>query len=119
VLALAPLGTYRPAERFSRSAPNSRDGLYWVFKAKPATLKTEHCGTKTALQGLFGRPKKKKNGFLKNEAGELLKTKDQPKKRTENEAETKLSILLKTKEGPKKRTENEPEDEVGHVIESK
>jgi len=58
------------------------------------------------------------NSFLKNEAGELLKTKDKRKKRTGNEAETKLAMLLKVHDRPEKRTGNEPENEVGQVIEN-
>ncbi|MEJ2009845.1 MAG: hypothetical protein P8Z30_17100 [Acidobacteriota bacterium] len=47
---------------------------------------------------------RKKNAFLKNKAGELLKTKDLSKKQTENKAETKLANALKIIEGPKKQS---------------
>ncbi|MEJ2008791.1 MAG: hypothetical protein P8Z30_11660 [Acidobacteriota bacterium] len=53
---------------------------------------------------------REKHAFLKNKAGELLKTKDQPKKQTENKAETKRAMSLKTNDRPKKQSGNKPEN---------
>ncbi|MEJ2008020.1 MAG: hypothetical protein P8Z30_07680 [Acidobacteriota bacterium] len=62
---------------------------------------------------------RKKNAFLKNKAGELLKTKDLAKKQTGNKAETKLAILLKTMKTPRKQSGNKPENKAGQLVENK
>jgi len=56
------------------------------LETKAATLHCERWYTNAgSLNGRFAR-EKPKNAFLKNEAGDLLKTNGQPKKRAGNEA---------------------------------
>ncbi|MEJ2010393.1 MAG: hypothetical protein P8Z30_19940 [Acidobacteriota bacterium] len=73
---------------------------------------------KRCCKAVFDDPNRKKNAFLKNKAGELLKTNDEPKKQTENKAETKLAKLLKKIETPIKQSENKPENKAGHLVEN-
>jgi len=61
----------------------------------------------------------RRNSILKNEAGELLKTKDQPKKRTGNEAGTNLAKLVKIIGGTKDRPKTNPKSGAGVFVENK
>ena len=54
---------------------------------------------------------RKQSPFLKNEAGELLKTKENGQKRTENEAKAKQVKLLKVNDRAKKWHKNEPKSD--------